>query len=166
MKTFSLLFTLFLLLSLGCSNAGVVQLSKNTYMIVKQDRGGIFGNAAAMKANVIAEANRFAESKGKIATPLSSKETPMAVGRFASFEYQFKIVDPNSPEALNAHLTPRADFVIEKKEEIDANIKTKKKGQKQVDLYTELMKLDELKGKGIISEEEFKSEKEKLLRNR
>ena len=133
-------------------------------MIVKQDRGGIFGNAAAMKANVIAEANRFAESKGKIATPLSSKETPMAVGRFASFEYQFKIVDPNSPEALNAHLTPRADFVIEKKEEIDANIKTKKKVE--ASRSTELMKLDELKGKGIISEEEFKSEKEKLLRNR
>jgi len=59
----------------GCVNPGIVQLSPDTYMLPRTDKGGIFGNASAMKASVIQDANQFAASKGKVAIPLESRET-------------------------------------------------------------------------------------------
>jgi hypothetical protein len=99
-----ILMTLFLV---SCaSNPGIVQLSPGTYMLSRVDHGGIFGNEAALKANVINDANAFAKSKGKVAVPISTHLDPRGVGHFASFEYQFRLVDPNeqaerSPQSIN-----------------------------------------------------------------
>jgi len=147
----------------GCANPGIVQISQDTYMLAKADRGGIFGNTAKLKADVHQEAQDFAASMGMIAIPVTSKETPMLPGRFATYEYQFKLVPKDAPEAKGAHLVPRADLVIEKTENIDAKIETNE--HKQSDTYTELLKLNDLKEKGILTEEEFQSEKAKLLSN-
>jgi len=99
-----LLIALFLT---GCAgNPGIVQVSPNTYMFSRVDHGGIFGNEAALQANVINEANAFAKSKGKVAIVVSSRLDPNRVGHFASFEYQFQLADPNeqaarSPQSIN-----------------------------------------------------------------
>lgn len=91
----------------GCaSNPGVVQVAPGTYMLSRIDRAGIFGNEAALKAKVINEANAFAKSKGKVAIPISTHLDPMGPGHLASFEYQFRLVDPNeqaehSPQSVN-----------------------------------------------------------------
>ena len=135
----------------GCQSPGVVQLSPDTYMIFREDRAGVFGSAAKMKAGVIQEANEFARKQGKVAIPISAQSKPMEIGSFATFEYQFRVVDENDHEAKRTSLVPRADMVIERKEDI------------KVDLYTELSKLDDLRKKGIISEEEFLAQKSKLL---
>ena len=82
----------------GCANPQIVKMSPDTYMLARADRAGIFGNAATMKADVIREANEFAANKGKIAIPLSLKEIPLAPGRLATVEYQFRIVDESDPE--------------------------------------------------------------------
>ena len=147
----------------GCSNPGIVQLSPDTYMLTKQDHGGIFGNASKLKAEVIQEANTFAASQGKVAIPLATNERPMGSGpaQFASFEYQFRVVDKNDPEVRRTSLVPRADVVIEKSEKISADVHTKE--EKTPDLYTELTKLDDLRKKGIITEEEFVAQKKRLL---
>jgi hypothetical protein len=89
----------------GCANPGIVQLSPDTYMLARTDHGGIFGNAAANKAKVMQEAHDFAASKGKVAIPLASNEVPLGTGpgQFASFEYQFRLADPNDPEARNVN---------------------------------------------------------------
>jgi hypothetical protein len=154
------------LLLAGClSSHGVVQLSPDVYMITKEDHGGIFAfNRGKMKTEAIREANAFAESKGKVAIPISSKEKPVGVlGDWASFEYQFKVVAKDDPEAVRTSLAPRADLVIEKTEKVSADIRTKDTTQKSADLYTELTKLDDLKKKGILTEAEFEREKQKLL---
>ena len=84
----------------ACANPGIVQISPDTYILSRTDKGGIFGNPSAMKADVLREANEFAESKSKVAIPLTVHETPLIVGqRFASVEYQFRVVDKNDPEA-------------------------------------------------------------------
>lgn len=145
----------------GCSNPGIVKISPDTYMLTRTDRGGVFGNASKMKAEVIQEANEFAERQGKVAIPLSTKETPMGVGQFASFDYQFRVVDKNDPEAKRTSLVPRADVVVEKTEKITADVRTKE--EKAPDLYTELTKLDDLRKKGIITDEEFSAQKKRLL---
>lgn len=148
----------------GCANPGIVQLSPDTYMLTRTDKGGVFGNASAMKAKVIQEANEFATSKGKVAIPLASHETPLAVGRsFASFEYQFRVVDSSDPEARRVNLVPRPDVVIEKTEKSTVDVRTKDESVKQKDVYAELLKLDDLHKRGILTDAEFDAQKKKLL---
>ena len=159
----SILIVTLLVLFSGCANPGIVKISPDTYMIFKTDKGGIFGNAAMMKANVIREANAFAESQGKVAIPVSTQSTPMAPGQFATFEYQFRVVDKNDPEARRTSLVPRADVVIEKTEKVSADIHSDDTSGNDTDFYTEIMKLDDLRKKGLLTDAEFESEKQKLL---
>lgn len=145
----------------GCANPGIVQLSPDTYMLSRADRAGIFGNTAALKAGVIKEANEFAQSKGKVAIPLSSRDTPVYPGHFATVEYQFRVVDKDDPEAKRTSLVQRADVVVEKTEKISADVRTKE--DKVPDLYAELTKLDDLRKRGILTEDEFIVQKKRLL---
>lgn len=162
--------TITLLLSLlasvaffGCQNPGIVQLSPDTYMLSRDDHAGIFGNIGALKAGVIKDANAFAESRGKVAIPISANTIPNAPGRFASFEYQFRVVDKNDPEATRTALVPRADIVVEKMEKISSDVHTKDGSSRQPDLYVELTKLDDLRKKGLLTDVEFEAEKRKLF---
>jgi hypothetical protein len=148
----------------GCQNPGIVQLSPNTYMLSRDDHAGVFGNLGALKAGVIRDADEFAESKGKVAVPIASKEHPVGVlGNWASFEYQFMLLDKDDPRANGVSLTPRPDLVIEKTDTINANVHTKDDTEKAPDLYTELTKLDDLRKKGILTDAEFEAQKQKLL---
>lgn len=144
----------------ACANPGIVKLSPDTYMLSRADRGGIFGNAAAMKAEVIQEASDFAEKQGKVAIPLGLKEIPISPGRLAQVEYQFRVVDKNDPEVKRVSLVPRPDVVIEKNEKTKVDVTSKND-----DIYEKLIKLDDLRKKGIISNSEFDSEKKKVLGN-
>ena len=105
MKTELVIIGLAAVLAVGCANPGIVQLSPNTYMLAREDHAGIFGNESALKAEVIRDANAFAEKKGKIAIPISAKEHPMGIlGDWASFELTFKVVDENDPEARGTNI--------------------------------------------------------------
>ncbi len=149
------------------SPPGVVQLSPDTYMVAKEDHGGVFGSMINLKADVIREANAFAEKQGKLAIPISSKEVPITRPMmWASFEYQFRVVDKTDPEARRTSLVPRPDVVIEKNENVTADIRTKDTSVKSKDIYAELMKLDDLQKKGIITKAEFEAEKKKLLESK
>ena len=63
-------------------------------------------------------------------------------------------------ELQNRIFEERRQQEREKKSAISADIETKKQTK---DIYTELIKLDELKQKGIITEEEFETQKKKIL---
>jgi Short C-terminal domain len=153
------------LLFAGCKSLGVVQLSPDTYMASKTSAGGIWVSMASLKAEVITAANEFAESKGKIAIPLEYKEIPAAPMRNPSVEYQFRVVDKNDPEAKRTALIPRPDVVIQKNVNVREDIRTKDETERRPDLYTEIMKLDDLRKKGLISDAEFEAQKQKLLSN-
>jgi hypothetical protein len=116
MTTMACLLTLALL---GCASVpGPIQISPDTYIISREDHRGIFGSLASLKAEVIREANEFAAKQGKVAVPISAHETPLGNGpaQWASFEYQFRVVDRNDPEAQRTSLLPRPDIVIESNE--------------------------------------------------
>jgi len=153
-------------LLVGCAHTiGIVQVSPDTYMLTREDHGGIFAfNRGKLKTDAIQEANAFAERQGKIAIPVSLHEHPCGVlGDWPSVEYQFRVVDKNDPEARRTSLVPRADVVIEKTEKISADVSVKDESQKPTDIYTELIKLEDLRKKGIISDSEFEALKKKLL---
>jgi hypothetical protein len=164
MKTLKIISILLLAILLsGCANPGIVKLSPDTYMLSRADHAGIFGNSAKLKASVIKDANEFAENMGKVAIPLSSNETPVYPGHFATVEYQFRVIDKDDPEAKRSHLAPRPDVVIENNEKIKADIKVEEGKSKSPDTYTELLKLDDLRKKKIITDSEFEAEKAKIL---
>lgn len=146
----------------------VVQLSPDTYMITKEDHGGIFGSLAKMKVKVIKQANEFAASKGKIAIPLASSERPLGRGpaQWASFEYQFRVVDKDDPEAQRTSLVARPDVVVRVEGEKPPPAPAPTPAASSVredDKYAKLLKLDDLRKRGIITEDEFKAEKKKIL---
>ncbi len=150
----------------GCaSNPGIVNISPDTYMITRIDKAGIFGNAAAMKAKVFEEASAFASSQGKASIPISVNEIPVAPGRFASIEYQFRVVASDDPEYSRVSLTPRPDRVTESKNTIDLNINQSGDvvSGDNPDIYEVLIRLDDLRKRGILTGDEFQSEKAKLL---
>lgn len=152
----------------------IIQLSPDTYMITKADHGGIFGGGLPkLKADVIKQANEFAASQGKIAVPLGSSERPMGNGpaQWATYEYQFRVVDKNDPEARRTSLAPRADTVISFEgatpqpavAPVAAPAAAPKETERVDDLYSKLIKLDDLRARGLITDAEFQAEKRKLL---
>ena len=160
------LVTLLAALTLAaCANAPMVQMSPDTYLISRADRAGIFGNAAAMKANVIQEATNFATSQGKVAIPISVNTTPVYPGHLATIDYQFKLVDPDSPEAVSTSLEPRADIVIESDERVHEDVRISDETDNTKDVYAEILKLEDLRQRGLITDDEFETEKRELLDN-
>ena len=160
MKTVVSLLLCALLGITGCRSPDIVQLSADTYMHSKSSSAGVFANTSKLKATVIREANEFARSKGKVAVAIASNELRPAVG-FPSFEYQFRLVDPNDPLARGGALLPRPDVVIDQKSAIE--IRQPPDPNRRPDIYTELSKLEDLRKRGIITEAEFEAEKKKLL---
>lgn len=142
--------TLASLCILGCANPGVVQLSADTYLLSRNDKAGVFGNVSKLKAGVIEDANRFAESKGKVAIPISQDSTPAYPLHFATFDYQFRLVDKDSPLAVGGQLNY-----------VDAAKGVELPSAHALD--AELTKLDSLRKRGLITDAEFEVAKKRLL---
>ena len=148
----------------GCANPGIVKLSPDTYLLAREAHGGIFASAAKLKAGVIEDANRFAESQGKVAVPISAKEKPMGMGpaQWASFEYQFRVVDKSDPAVRRTQLVHNPNVIIQKADPDLPDPPATEQGQKK-DLYSELLKLEDLRKRGILSDAEFEQQKKRLL---
>ncbi len=128
-----------LVLLVLCSSlaiAEVTPVSDDTFVIRRSDKGGIFGNTAKMRDKVLREAEEFAAERGKIVETVTLSETGKGFMRFAKIEYTFRLVD--------AETTVKAD-------------------ERPTDLYTELKKLAELRDDGLLTDEEFETEKKELL---
>jgi len=143
----------------ACAKPGtVVQLSPDTYMVSRTDKAGAFGSASAMKVDAIREASEYAAGQGRVAIPLHIRETPAAPGGFASVEYQFRVLDKSDPEARRVSVVPRSEAAAEKGEKADGG------GiDVRADFYNQLIRLDELRRRGILTEAEFDAQKRKLL---
>jgi len=147
----------------GCATSEIVPMGTDSYMISQTSAGGVFKAMSSLKSEVIIRANAFAESKGKVAVPIAATESPAYPGHMPNFEYQFRLVDKDDPHAAGAALIPRANMVIENKviaPQPDSRVKDRSEPR---DVYTDLIKLDDLRKRGIITEAEFDTQKAKLL---
>lgn len=144
----------------GCAVAEPIPMGNDTYMISQTSAGGIFKAMGSLKSEVITRANAFAAGKGKVAIPITSRESPAYPGHMPNFEYQFKLVDKEDPQASGAALIPRADVVVETHGTPQPRSNN---AAKPSDLYTEILKLDDLRKRGLITDAEFDSQKSKLL---
>lgn len=148
----------------GCANPGIVQVSPDTYLLAREAHGGIFASSTALKAGVIQDANAFAESQGKVVVPISAKEKPMGNGpaQWASFEYQFRVVEKSDPAFRRTQLVHNPNIVIQKADPDE--VVGSRQGDKK-DLYSEMLKLEDLKKRGLLSDAEFDTQKKKLLQD-
>jgi len=146
----------------SCATSEIVPIGTDSYMIAQTSAGGVFKAMSSLKLEVIQRANAFADTKGKVAIPIAAKESPAYPGHMPSFEYQFRLVEKTDARAAGAGLIPRADMVIENKM-IASPGNIAENGSAKPYLYGELVKLDDLRKKGIINESEFQAQKTKLL---
>lgn len=146
----------------GCTNPGIVRISPDTYMLAREAHGGIFASAASMKADVIQEASDFASKQGKVAVPISVKEKPLGSGpaQWATIEYQFRVVDKDDAAVRPTQLIHDPNILIQK---ADPDTPNKALMKQSLDTYNNLLKLDELRKRGVITDTEFNDEKKKLL---
>ena len=152
----------------ACASAAIVPMGTDTFMISQTSAGGIFTDMGALKSDVMQRANAFAESRGKVAIAVASKEQPAYPGRMPNFEYQFRLVDKNDPRATGTGLSKTPDVLIENRVLAPSAVASpqNKDTVKSPDVYSELLKLDDLRKKGIITEAEFEAQKKKLLEAR
>jgi hypothetical protein len=150
----------------GCmssSGSGIVRVSADTYRLSRVDGGGRYVDAAAMKAAVVNDANAFAQSQGKIAVPVATREEAMRVGHLSTIDYEFRLVAPGEPAPLPAEPVQRAAAVADQTLPKTVDVQPAGKPEARPDLYTELIKLDDLRKRGILTEEEFQMLKARLL---
>ena len=145
----------------GCaSNSGVLPIGQDTFMVSRQAATG-FSGSGTLKAEAFQEASQYCAKLGKSLQVISTHEAspPYIFGNFPKAEIQFMCLDAKDAELNRPKLRKEADTVIEVKKDI----RTKDESVKPNDVYTELIKLDDLRKKGIISEAEFEVQKKKLL---
>ncbi len=147
---------------IGCATAPAVPMGNDTYMISQTSAGGVFRSMSSLKTEVLEHANAFAASKGKVAVPIAGKEAPAYPGHMPSFEYQFRLVDKNDSRAEGGALIPRADVVMDVHNAAPVAPTNTAPGTSK-DVYTQLLKLDDLRKRGILTESEFDAQKAKLL---
>ena len=149
----------------GCAiNSGVVPMGQDTYMVSRQAASGFTG-MGSLKVDAFREASEYCISQNKKIQVVHTGESqpPYVLGNFPRAEIQFMCLSEGDRELVRPKLKKEADVVIEKTDAISVDVKTKDQSEKTKDVYTELLKLEDLRKKGIISEEEFETQKKKLL---
>lgn len=165
---------------------GFTKLSADSYRLSRVDGGGRYPDAAAMKAAVVADADAFAAARGKVAAPISTHEETMRVGHLSTIDYEFRLVAPGTvvnaavPAAAAAPVTADTSDRGAAASPASGPLGTDAVASPSArpspppaapaaapagrpDLYTELRTLEDLRSRGILSEEEFEALKAKLL---
>lgn len=161
----------------GCgtvASTNVAQVSPDVYQVTVKDRTKAFEmDPANYKHRAISEAMDYAESKGKVAVPVGmTQNTVGLVGEYVEVDYQFRLVDKDDPRAKQVGAKTEEEKPVPAKQPAAAKppetvrppeTVTKPATRSKQELYDDLMRLDDLRKKGIITQAEFESEKQKLL---
>src|SRR4029450_7381662 len=93
---------------------------------------------------VLRQAARLIQRSDLKSTRRSQRnETPAAPGRFATFQYQFRLVDPSDPPARSGGiLTKQPDVLIETRSRSSADGNVRPQNQPTGDLLTGVSTLD------------------------
>ncbi len=148
------LFAICLVL-LGCASASnVVSEGNNTYSITRTASTGFFRKPAKLEAQAREEAIKFCESQGKVMKLISvTSGEPHWGGGMASAKIVFMALKEGDP-ALTAPPTPADTGApgFERPAAAPTDV-----------LFAELTKLNDLRQKGLLSEEEYQAQKRKIL---
>ncbi len=174
-KTASFAFLSILLA--GCSTgSGVISIGKDSYTVVKSGTTG-FTPLGVLKSRAYKEANAFAASNGKVMKLISVNEVPAGFGKWPQVEVKFRIIDPNAiskdeirhvTETVTTHSFDAEGRITDSESQVRDVVP---QGSKldippEGDLFLELKHMDELRKSGLLTEEEFQTQKKRLLDRR
>lgn len=137
----------------------VVPVGDNTFSITETGKTAFARDTDKMRADVQEQATSYCVAQGKQLKVLElTSEKPFFSTGYASAKIVFKAVAPGELEPVPTTLasTHTPGNTGSAPTEVGTPSATG-------DLYTDLMKLDELHRKGILTDKEFKAEKKKVL---
>ena len=144
---------------LGCATkSAVVSMGDGTYTVTRTAETAFSRDTEEMTAKAKEDAAHYCAAQGKEMKVLDVVEDkPFYATGYASAKVVFRAVNPGeadlpsapAPVAGARYAAPVAVAVAQK--------------QATDDLYNQLMKLDDLRKKGILTDEEFQAEKKKIL---
>lgn len=137
-----------------CTSSGVIEMGPDTYSIGTTSE---FSTAYAKKS-AMREAVAYCNQQGKSILPVSTqhgKHRDACGDNLATFDYTFRCPSEEDSELARPEL---------RNKHVDVNVTHQKTAKSSNgDLYTELRKLAELRDDGVLTEEEFKEQKQKAL---
>lgn len=137
----------------ACSTTtGVVPMGQDTFMVSASEKGPGYYSGSQVKAKAFAEATQFCESKGKKLQVVNTDQHDTRPFVFASAEVQFMCLNAGDSELGRPKLQARPDKVVEVRQEGNG-----------ADPYADLIKLDDLRKRGIITDAEFEAKKKVVL---
>ena len=140
----------------------VVSLGNNTYSITRQASNGFVRDAEKLKAEALDQAAAYCADQHKqlkVISATAEKPKIMFMG-YASAKVVFKALDAGDPE-LSA---PAATGNVANSDPASGTSAETVPVRTPTDaLYNELMRLDDLRKRGILTDEEFQAQKKKVL---
>jgi hypothetical protein len=145
-------------LLLGCSTSSIIPTGQDTYMVTASGAGF---STVGVRDKVFKAANDYCVKRGLVMVPISFKANPGLLGRNPppSADLIFRALKPGDPAIANSTLIEDDHVQFQK----DSRVRTHDETTKEKDLYTEILKLDELRKKGLITDAEFAQAKALLL---
>ena len=140
--------------SAGSTDSTLVDMGDNTYSVTREAKTTFNRNTKAMRAEAEADAAKFCTSHGKQLKIVSvSEDRPFYTLGFCKVRIIFKALDAGDP-ALTAQPAP-----------VLPEVKLSRDAAPSGDYYTELLKLDDLRKRGILTDKEFEQQKKKILKH-
>ncbi len=135
-------------------------MGNNTFSITRQAKTTFDRDVEKFKSEVQQDATSYCQSQHKQLKVLAvTSERPFYSLGFTSATIVFKALDADSPE-LAAPVEPALPAKSAGEAPPPSALATAPSG----DLYTDLLKLDDLRKRGILTDKEFELEKKKLLK--
>lgn len=145
-----------LLLSACVTAPEIVKTADNNYSISRLDRGGSMGDIAGTRQSMVSDAKKFADQQGLVAVKVAMTDTPTDVPGFTTIDYKFQLVSKEVAAALPVMTT------IAKGQATPA-VSSGNELSRSTAVYDALVKLDDLHKRGILTDDEFASQKKKIL---
>jgi len=143
-----------------------VSLGNNTYSITVEASNAFHRDLDKLKAEATDEANAFCAQQGKQFKEVSlTGKVPMFGTGYAKAKLVFMALNPGDPQ-LTMPVTPAGTVAAPVAYAPTAYAPVAPAAPPHLttdELYTELVKLDDLRKKGILNDDEFQAEKKKLL---
>jgi len=144
----------------ACSSTGAVPTGDDTFMIAKKSAQVGFGPPVKTEAAVYEEASSYCESQQKTVETVDKEVRNSTFGRPGSVNLKFRCVVASTEDAAGPADVP-SGTVAEDDSRSDADIVDGDAGTD--DLYSKILKLDDLRQRGLITDEEYEQEKKELL---
>jgi hypothetical protein len=146
------------------STTKVETVSDNTYAITRTATTGFDRDVDKLKQEAQADAAKYCSDKGKtLKVVMVTSERPHFGGGYAWAKIAFQALDANDPRLTAPVAAPSA--IGGAAPVTDSAAGPAPLPTQAGDLYTEILKLDDLRKRGLLTDKEFESEKKKLLKH-